>query len=413
MANWSLPSVSDLYANVLAYINAKFEDAAKMFDGTGTNLPDGTIRWNSSSSKFEIYDASGGTWSDLASTYAITVANSEKLGGFSTTEGASPSTIPRRTPSSDLIAKKFIGDYIVVQHAVQTRVADSVFYSSDADEMYKNTASGMIASLGLDARYARKDIDTDVESYLTIKSSDEFSVLEFEQANGLTAAHIYTWDGHDYVTFAVFDDAGNRKEMRLYVNGSATWDGHEIYTDATDLGLGELAMMDEADLDDGGMWEFASKADISSDATVEFTDLAAGYAYRWELTNIRSASSGPLDLQMAIGYGATPTWGLSLSTSISRVDSSGVHTGVGTWATTAKLTDVLYDTGTGVHGSVVGYLVQGTRPAFQINTMAGNVSFMGHTGYNDTVKTITAVRFHASSGDLAGGKIEMFRRALN
>jgi hypothetical protein len=163
----------------------------------------------------------------------------------------------------------------------------------------------------------------------------------------------------------------------------------------------------------GGMWEFASKADISSDATVEFTDLAAGYAYRWELTNIRSASPGPLDLQMAIGYGATPTWGLSLSTSISRVDSNGVHTGAGTLAATAKLTDVLYDSGTGVHGSVVGYLVQGTRPAFSISTMAGNVSFVGHTGYNDTVQTITAVRFHASSGDLAGGKIEMFRRALN
>ncbi len=40
-------------------------------------------------------------------------------------------------------------DGIHVAHSRTTRTADDVFYSSDGDTVYKNTAAGMRESLGL------------------------------------------------------------------------------------------------------------------------------------------------------------------------------------------------------------------------------------------------------------------------
>jgi hypothetical protein len=44
-----------------------------------------------------------------------------------------------------------------MSHGVNTRNNDTVFFSSYDDYIRKNTASGMIASLGLDSRYARNN----------------------------------------------------------------------------------------------------------------------------------------------------------------------------------------------------------------------------------------------------------------
>ncbi len=76
-ANWSLPTLSDLYTNFRQYLSDRLDDSAKMFNSatvTATNLPTGTIRWNSTSSKFEIW--SGSAWSDLAATYGISITGS-------------------------------------------------------------------------------------------------------------------------------------------------------------------------------------------------------------------------------------------------------------------------------------------------------------------------------------------------
>lgn len=75
MANWSLPTLSDLYTNVLDYISNRLNDAALWLDSaltSPTNLPTGAKRWNSSSSKFEKW--SGSSWGDLAATYGISIS---------------------------------------------------------------------------------------------------------------------------------------------------------------------------------------------------------------------------------------------------------------------------------------------------------------------------------------------------
>lgn len=71
MANWALPTLTSTYSDFLTYLNDRDNDSAKMFDATGTNLPTGTIRWNSTNGYWEKY--SGSVWNPLISKYMINV----------------------------------------------------------------------------------------------------------------------------------------------------------------------------------------------------------------------------------------------------------------------------------------------------------------------------------------------------
>ena len=79
MADWNLPTLTSSYSDFLDYLKARDEDSAKMFDGVGSNLGAGTIRWNSGNKRFEKYD--GTNWSALVSKYMIDVDNSDNLEG--------------------------------------------------------------------------------------------------------------------------------------------------------------------------------------------------------------------------------------------------------------------------------------------------------------------------------------------
>lgn len=89
MANWSLPTLTDLYANFRQYISDRLDDAAKMFDSalvTAINLPTGTKRWNSSGSKWE--KLSGTTWSDMAAVYGISISGNAATATTAGTAGS-------------------------------------------------------------------------------------------------------------------------------------------------------------------------------------------------------------------------------------------------------------------------------------------------------------------------------------
>ena len=75
MADWNNPTLTTNYTDFLNNLKDRDADAAKMFDGVGTNLPVNTIRWGSSSAMFEKFD--GTTWNPLASQYDINVTKLE------------------------------------------------------------------------------------------------------------------------------------------------------------------------------------------------------------------------------------------------------------------------------------------------------------------------------------------------
>lgn len=74
--DWSLPVETSLYTDVLDFIDFRLDDVATCFVDTltknFTNLPINTVRWNSTSSKWEKW--TGSAWVDQAATYAISVS---------------------------------------------------------------------------------------------------------------------------------------------------------------------------------------------------------------------------------------------------------------------------------------------------------------------------------------------------
>lgn len=88
MANWSLPSLTDLYQNVIDYLKGRDLDLAKGLDPAkvtvGNPVAD-MIRWNSANGYWEIFN--GTSWVALASTYAINAATASKMATARTING--------------------------------------------------------------------------------------------------------------------------------------------------------------------------------------------------------------------------------------------------------------------------------------------------------------------------------------
>jgi hypothetical protein len=75
MANWTLPTLTDLYGNFLSFLKGRDDDLARGLDParvTVTNQPQWSIRWSSASNKWELFN--GSAWVDLAATYAINIS---------------------------------------------------------------------------------------------------------------------------------------------------------------------------------------------------------------------------------------------------------------------------------------------------------------------------------------------------
>ena len=70
MANWANPTLSSTYSDFLSLLKARDEDLAKQFDGqTTSNLVVGSIRWNSSTNRWQKWD--GTAWQELTTTYNL------------------------------------------------------------------------------------------------------------------------------------------------------------------------------------------------------------------------------------------------------------------------------------------------------------------------------------------------------
>lgn len=75
MADHSKPTLGSTYPNFVTELDARFDDLALGLDPantTATNVPTNTIRWTSTSNKWQKY--SGTSWGDLASEYAISIS---------------------------------------------------------------------------------------------------------------------------------------------------------------------------------------------------------------------------------------------------------------------------------------------------------------------------------------------------
>lgn len=82
-ANWSNPTLTSTYTNFVSEVKNRDEDLALQFDGTtSTNIPTGTIRWDSSANRWKKW--TGAAWGELTSTYALTALTTTGSVGIGT-----------------------------------------------------------------------------------------------------------------------------------------------------------------------------------------------------------------------------------------------------------------------------------------------------------------------------------------
>lgn len=87
MSDWSKPTLTSNYSDFVAEVKGRDDDLAKQFDGTTSpNVPNGTIKWNSSNRRHEKWN--GSAWAELvpkattAYSIRVEVANdADRLGG--------------------------------------------------------------------------------------------------------------------------------------------------------------------------------------------------------------------------------------------------------------------------------------------------------------------------------------------
>ncbi len=112
MANWSNPTLTSLYTDLLTELKARDTDLALQFDGTtSTNLTTNTIRWDSSANRWKKWN--GTSWAELTSTYALTDLSTTGAASIGTTltvtgaaalNGGGTSTTPVTGDNSTAIA---------------------------------------------------------------------------------------------------------------------------------------------------------------------------------------------------------------------------------------------------------------------------------------------------------------------
>ena len=106
--DWTSPKTSDTHANELAATRGRDESNARM-DYTGdTNIPDGTIRWNKTNNRFEIWNATTSTWSVLSSKYMINV---DTVDGYHAGNASGNVPVSNGTVNTNLNADKLDGQH--------------------------------------------------------------------------------------------------------------------------------------------------------------------------------------------------------------------------------------------------------------------------------------------------------------
>lgn len=108
MTDWNNPSTSQTHSNELAATKGRDESVAVMDFSSDSNIPDGTIRWNATAQRFEIWDATGTSWNELVSKYLINV---DQLDGRDAGNASGDVPISNGTLNTNLNADQLDGQH--------------------------------------------------------------------------------------------------------------------------------------------------------------------------------------------------------------------------------------------------------------------------------------------------------------
>ena len=244
--NWVLPENDTIYTSVLQILRERDEDTA-MGHSTdagvtlGTNLPEGTIKFNRSSEKWEIL-AGGGTWADLVTKYSIDV---DKLDGQHGSYYQNASNIISGTignsylPSSiGVLASSTFQGVSFTGHILNdtgTTVVDVGTGASPGSATFLGALTGNADSA---------TIATTATNSLGVQNTNATAVQVLtvgSNANGTDA----TFTGRASYIYCTANDSNNETVYPLFVDGKTGTQGAETDTGFTyNPSAGKLSMLE-------------------------------------------------------------------------------------------------------------------------------------------------------------------------
>ena len=275
MADWNLPTLTSSYSDFLDYLKARDEDSAKMFDGVGSNLGIGTIRWSSGNKRFEKYD--GSSWSALVPKYMIDVDNSDNLEGhpssyFAKLQGSSTQTFS-------------------VANAVNSNEA------VNRGQLYDNFAS-----------YGNGNALSSYTNDRTINASDynDITLTGFYSASGTANNHppglnnsatlLVIGRASTYTTQIAQDDISNTLWYRHQKSG--TWTGwYKLWHSGND---GTGSDLDAGLLEGHRSTDFRTRSNVTS-GDIDNVIVGGDYTYTTTLTNLPNGAADTGSLQVIAG----------------------------------------------------------------------------------------------------------------
>jgi hypothetical protein len=175
-ANWSNPTLTSTYTNFVSEVKNRDEDLALQFDGTtSTNIPTGTIRWDSSANRWKKW--SGSAWGELTSTYALT--------GLSTTGNAAIGGITTHPAGSATAGSIQVGTGTTYAPGIYSPGTDQLAISTNGTGRLFVDASGRVglgASSGGDLLQVGNSTNRGTVSVVGTSSSTPYIKLDYTAA---------------------------------------------------------------------------------------------------------------------------------------------------------------------------------------------------------------------------------------
>ena len=200
--------------------------------------------------------------------------HAEFLSGNAISSGVSTHSVVSRDGNGDVHANKFVSANLKVTHASTARTSDSIFYSSNGDTVYKNTAAGMRASLGLENSAMIPASSTNLTSNIVARDSLGDIYFRYAHSTYVNMSHTTGTNTGDNIFYSSTDNyirKNNASGFRTSLNVPTRTGG-----DAS--GTWDIDITGDADTLDG--LESTSFLRSDADDTVN-----AGVTYTWSATN--------------------------------------------------------------------------------------------------------------------------------
>jgi hypothetical protein len=270
MADWDFLTASKAYLDVINGIKERDVDCAKEFDGSGTNLPVGAIRWVAGLNKWQKKNASG-AWVDRAAYYDINVAkfNGKVTSDFLLKTDASFSNLPnkavKRNGSGDINVRLLRSNYSTINpvnnvNFVMTQVEaggtgnnyvrpTSILNLTKAligSELFEKVKSNFLSHFGLGFFATDKPIESagtatkDSNGFLRVSSPSGGSLLS--SAASITGAIKVSlpvgWTSHMLTFELSIYDYASKESFKLFVCGYNYSGGNGAWINTTAFVVG-------------------------------------------------------------------------------------------------------------------------------------------------------------------------------